>query len=147
MKKIILILFSTISLTCLAPGYMTLYIAMPEHSVKQFTLAEKIQAIILTETSNGTDRYNPNEVESVGLLQIRPVMIREVNRILGYNKYQLSDRLSDKKSIEIFEVFQNHVNPSGNFEVMCRTWNGGGRGMQKTSTLKYYDRALKNLNS
>ena len=145
MKTLIIILFLFCTLRVLAPGFGTIYISMSEPVKRVYTQTEKLQAIIWVETSGGNSRYNPGETESVGLLQIRPIMIKEVNRILGYNKYQLSDRLSDKKSIEIFTIYQQKFNPEMNFEKMCRLWNGGRSGMQKTSTLKYYNNALKYL--
>jgi hypothetical protein len=146
MKTLLIILFF-IPLSCFAPGSGNIFIAMPEPILRTYSDTEKLQAIIYTETSGGLSRYNPGETESVGLLQIRPIMIREVNQILGYNKYQLSDRLSDKKSIEIFMTYQHKFNPTGNFEKMCRLWNGGRSGMKKASTLKYYQNALKILHN
>ena len=144
-KTIIILLLCGHFLSCFAPGLNIVYLTMPEPIKRVYTLTEKLQAIIWVETSGGLSRYNPGETESVGLLQIRPIMIKEVNRILGYNKYQLSDRLSDKCSIEIFNIYQQKFNPSMDFEKMCRLWNGGRSGMQKASTLKYYETALKYL--
>jgi hypothetical protein len=144
-KSIIGILFIFQSLILFAPGLKTVYISMPEPEVKIYTDIEKLQAIIYVETTEGENRYNPNEPEAVGLLQIWPIMIDDVNRILGYQKYQLSDRLSDKKSIEIFWIFQNHYNPSHNFEAMARTWNSGPDGMRETNSLNYYELAKYQL--
>jgi hypothetical protein len=146
MKTLLIILFF-IPLYCFAPGFTTVFIAMPEPILRVYSDTEKLQAIIYAETSGGLSRYNPGETESVGLLQIRPIMIREVNQILGYNKYQLSDRLSDKKSIEIFMTYQHEFNPTMDFEKMCRLWNGGRSGMKKASTLNYYQNALKILHN
>ena len=53
---------------------------------------------------------------SVGLLQIRPIMVREVNRILrkrGLDKrFKNSDRKSADKSIEMFNIWADayHLN-------------------------------------
>jgi len=145
MKTLIIILFLFCSLRLFAPGLNIIYLKAPEPITKVYSMTEKLQAIIYCETSGGLSRYNPGETESVGLLQIRPVMVREVNRILGYQKYQLSDRLNDRKAVEMFNIFQQKHNPEMDFEKMCRLWNGGGKGMQKTSTLKYYQTALKYL--
>jgi hypothetical protein len=147
MKKTILILvFCIQALACLAPGGVQVaYIAEASPIMKVFTLAEKLQAIIDVESANGMNKYNPNETQAVGILQIHPIMVEEVNRILGFEKYQYSDRESEKLSIEMFLVYQNHYNPTMDFQAMARLWVGGARGMQKTSTLNYYNLALTQL--
>lgn len=145
MKKLLIIPLLILQLTCFAPGYLTLVIPAMEPIRKTYTLTEKLQAIITTESRNGVN--NPNEIDAVGILQIYPIMVTEVNQILGYHKFQLSDRLSDSKSIQIFMVFQKKFNKTMDFEIMARLWAGGARGMKKSCTLKYYSRALKNLNS
>jgi hypothetical protein len=146
-KSIIIMLLLSIQFFCFAPGLNVCFIPSAEPLKKEYSYTEKLQAIIWCESSDGANRYNPGETEAVGLLQIHPIMVRDVNRILGFEKYQLSDRLSDKKSIEMFEVFQRHYNPSMNFERMAKTWCGGPSGMKKSSTLSYYNKALKLLNN
>jgi hypothetical protein len=146
MKATLIILLLSIQFTCFAPGLNIIFIPSSEPIKKVYSDTEKLQAIFWVESTNGLHKYNPGETDAVGILQIRPIMVKEVNRILGYEKYQLSDRHSDKCSVEMFNVFQHHWNPSGNFEVMARIWNGGNRGMQKTSTLEYYQMALNQLN-
>ena len=82
-----------------------------------------IEAIIYVESRGDVNAYNAKE-NAVGCLQIRPIMLREVNRLLGYNKYQLKDRWIRSKSIEMFNVIRHHIkNPTN--ERVARTWNGG----------------------
>lgn len=50
-----------------------------------------------------------------GILQIRQIYVDEVNRILGYDKYTLSDAHDVDKSLEMFDILQNHHNPDGDF--------------------------------
>jgi hypothetical protein len=145
MKNLLIIPFLILTMNCFAPGYLEIYIPSIEPLKKSYTLAEKIQALIDTETSNGVNRYNPGETDAVGLLQIHSIMVREVNRILGYQKYQLSDRLSDKASIDIFLIYQRHYNPTMEFQKMARLWCSGPDGMRETNSLGYYNRALTNL--
>ena len=69
-----------------------------------------IQALIIVESEG-----NPlavGKTNDVGLLQITPIFVREVNRILGDSVYSLSDRTCIEKSLEMFEVYQAHHNPS-----------------------------------
>ena len=69
-----------------------------------------IQALIVVESEG-----NPLAVGSsndVGVLQITPIYVAEVNRILGENLYTLEHRISIEKSLEMFEIYQAHHNPS-----------------------------------
>ena len=87
---------------------------------------------------------------SVGVLQIRPIMVREVNRILKKQKskikYKLKDRFSREKSIEMFMVWKNYHHPKGGFETIARNWNGGPRGFKNKRTEKYWVKVQKQLN-
>ena len=79
---------------------------------------------------------------SVGLLQIRPIMVREVNRILrkqGLDKrFKNSDRKDGDKSIEMFNIWANAYHLNSSYEKMARNWNGGPRGYKKTATSHYW---------
>jgi hypothetical protein len=102
-----------------------------------------IDAIIHVESRGDSTAYNKRE-DAVGVLQIRPIMLREVNRLLGYDKYNLEDRWSKAKSIEMFNVIKNHTtNPTD--EKLARNWNGGWNGYKKQSTLKYWNKVKEQL--
>jgi hypothetical protein len=102
-----------------------------------------IDAIIHVESRGDSMAYNAKE-DAVGVLQIRPIMMREVNRLLGYNKYTLDDRWSKSKSIEMFNVIKQHTtNPTN--EKLARNWNGGWNGYKKKSTLKYWQKVKTQL--
>ena len=102
-----------------------------------------IDAIMYVESRGDTNAHNIKE-DAVGCLQIRPIMLREVNRLLGYNKYNLFDRWSKSKSIEMFEIIrQNTPNPTD--EILARNWNGGWNGYKKQSTLKYWNKVKQQL--
>ena len=102
-----------------------------------------IDAIIYVESRGDVNAYNAKE-NAVGCLQIRPIMLREVNRLLGYNKYKLTDRWNKVKSIEMFNVIkQNTTNPTN--EKLARNWNGGWNGYKKQSTLKYWYKVKEQL--
>ena len=79
---------------------------------------------------------------SVGVLQLRPIMVSEVNRILKKQKsekrYKLKDRFSREKSIEMFMVWKNYYHPKGGFEEIARTWNGGPSGHKIKRTEHYW---------
>lgn len=98
-------------------------------------------ALIQVESAGRDSAYNASE-DAVGCLQIRPIMVREVNRILRKQgdtlRYRLKDRWSREKSLEMFHVWREYHHPNSTDEVIARNWNGGPRGYEKESTLKYW---------
>ena len=104
----------------------------------------RVLKAIATVESNG----NPRAVcgDQVGLLQIRPILVKDCNRILekrGSNKrYTLRDRYNPVKSREMFVLYQSHYNPKGNIERAIRLWNGGS-GYSVRGTQKYYNKVRR----
>jgi hypothetical protein len=94
-----------------------------------------INSIIQIESENNNFARNG---DNIGILQIRPIMVYEINRILGYKKYELRDRFDPIKSIEMFKIYTNHHTPDWNLELVARRWNGGYNGERKKKTLSYY---------
>ena len=88
--------------------------------------------------------------EAVGALQIRPIMVREVNRILKLQKsdkrFSLKDRFERDKSIEMFYIWKNHHHKNSEPEVIARNWNGGPKGFKLNRTLKYWNKVEQQLN-
>lgn len=80
-----------------------------------------IQAIMLKES--GGDSLAIGRCNDVGILQITPIMVKDANRILGAEKYTLKDRTSVSKSIEIFNIIQDHYNPDHDFHLALKIWN------------------------
>jgi hypothetical protein len=108
-----------------------------------------IDAVIEVESGGDDSAYNKRE-RAVGCLQIRPIALREVNRLLeGYGvdgKYTLDDRYDRGRSIEMFSIMAEEVDCCENlsedefFEIVARRWNGGYRGARKKSTIKYWEK-------
>ena len=102
-----------------------------------------IAAIIQVESGGDTLAYNSKE-DAVGCLQIRPIMVREINRLLGKDSFTLYDRWSKAKSIQMFNVLRSHTkNPTD--EKLARNWNGGYTGHKKQSTIKYWNKVKKQI--
>ena len=92
---------------------------------------------------------------SVGIVQIKPVMVKEVNRICKIKgldkKFTLADRKNPRKSEEMFWIYQEFYNPDINWdtitkkdmEVLARRWNGGPKGDRKKATKKYWKKVSK----
>ena len=108
-----------------------------------------LNAIITIESSNNDSAYHAGE-DAVGCLQIRPCMVYDVNRILKkQNKtiqYTLTDRWNRDRSIEMFYVYCNYYNLT-TLEAMARSWNGGPRGANKTTTVGYWRKVKNQLES
>lgn len=102
-----------------------------------------LKAIAYVE-SNG----NPRAVcgDQVGLLQIRPILVKDCNRVLerrgSSKRYSLRDRYNPVKSREMFILYQSHYNPKGNIERAIRLWNGGS-GYSVRATQGYYQKVKK----
>ena len=107
-----------------------------------------VDAIIYVESRNNPSAWNKRE-DACGVLQIRPIMINDVNRILSKKNtpkvYTLNDRWNKTKSIEIFYIIQEYYSPNGTPERIARVWNGGPNGYKKPQTLAYWHKVKKQL--
>ena len=107
-----------------------------------------IQAMIMVESEGNDSAYHKGE-KAAGCLQIRPIMVREVNRILEIQKsdleYTLEDRWSREKSIEMFHIVNGYHNKNSTYEEIARAWNGGPNWFKKGLTKRYWKRVQKQL--
>ena len=105
---------------------------------------ELIEAMAFIESGG-----NPNAIgdlnlgtPSIGLLQIRPIMVREVNRILknqGLEKrFRNKDRKDSTKSIEMFNIWADTYHLNSSYEKTARNWNGGPKGYMNKRTEHYW---------
>lgn len=96
-----------------------------------------IQALIIVESEG-----NPNAIgktNDVGILQITPIYVEEVNRIIDTPKYNLEMRKSVEYSLEMFEIYQAHHNPDKDIIRAIKLHNpGAGRW--------YTDKVISQLN-
>ncbi|MGB9697719.1 MAG: hypothetical protein ACPL2D_10625 [Ignavibacteria bacterium] len=66
-----------------------------------------------------------NEMENAGgILQIRPVMIDEVNRLQDSVRFELRDRWNIERSYKIFAIKMMAHNPELDIIKACQLWNG-----------------------
>lgn len=98
-----------------------------------------VGALAAVESSNNPDAVGLDG--ELGLLQIRPIMVEEVNRLQAITTYTLDDRRSPVKSREMFFIYTYHwadhwadYSPEG----AARRWNGGPRGHLNPATLPYW---------
>ena len=77
-----------------------------------------IPILISIESSNREIVPDGDGGDAVGCLQIHKIYVREVNRILGENKYTYNDRRNREKSIEMARIHITYWAPKnmdGNF--------------------------------
>ncbi len=105
-----------------------------------------MDAIIQVESEGNPRAVSGN---SVGVMQITPVLVKECNDILKKQKsnkrYTLDDRYSVEKSKEMFLLIQKYFNPENNVEKAIRSWNGGMKYSIR-ATNKYYKKVLARMN-
>ena len=104
-----------------------------------------MDAIIQVESEG-----NPNAVSgnSVGAMQITPILVKDCNEILKKQKskkrYTMADRYSVAKSKEMFLLIQSHYNPENSIEKAIRSWNGGVRYSVR-ATNRYYQKVMAKM--
>jgi len=103
-----------------------------------------ILALIMVESGGDPNAVGDNG-QAVGVLQIHPIMVQDVNRILGEEKFSLDDRYNRQKSIVMCKVYFNHYGKDKTTEQLARIWNGGPRGHKKESTKKYWKKVRREL--
>ena len=126
-----------------------------EAEVAEVVVWDSFVAAVIQVESRGNDNAYCRKEDAVGCLQIRPIMVREVNRILKLNniqmRYTLNDRWSRVRSLEMFEIMAEEVECCDGltrlefYEIVARKWNGGHRGHKKRSTKKYWKKVKEKL--
>jgi hypothetical protein len=110
-----------------------------------------VEALIFVESRGKEDAVGDTHLgdPSIGVLQIRPIMVREVNRILKKKKskmrFQMKDRFDRKKSIWMFMIWKDYHHPTDNFETIARNWNGGPNGYRFKRTEQYWNKVKAQL--
>lgn len=135
-------LFVLFTLLSFAP--ITAY-ANVESSENDYDWTPVMDAIIQVESKGNAKAVSG---KYVGVLQISPILVKECNNILktrgSSRRYNLSDRFNEKKSREMFVIFQSHHNPMNNIEKAIRLWNGGLR-YSIAKTQRYFNKVMSYL--
>ena len=141
-KKVSLSLMALMlaSTTALAGGN-----AAKSAKTSSFNWNPVMDAIIQVESEGNPKAVSGN---SVGAMQITPVLVKECNNILieqkSKKRYSMADRYSVEKSKEMFLLIQKYFNPENNVEKAIRSWNGGRKYSVK-ATNKYYNKVLAKM--
>ena len=139
-KAVVLMALMLVSMTTFAGGRTT-----KSATTSGFDWNPVMDAIILVESEGNPKAVSGN---SVGAMQITPILVRECNNILEKQKskkrYTMDDRYSVEKSKEMFLLIQKYFNPENNVEKAIRSWNGGVKYSVK-ATNKYYRKVLAKM--
>lgn len=79
-----------------------------------------------------------------GVLQITPICVEQANIYVGYDKYSLDDRLDSLKSVEIFNVIQNKMNPTHDLHFALKIWNSKAPISYHTKVMGKYEEIKNN---
>ena len=124
---------------------MSLMVLLANAKKSGFNWNPVMDAIIQVESEG-----NPNAVSgnSVGVMQITPILVKDCNEILKKQKskkrYTMNDRYSVAKSKEMFLLIQSHYNPENSIEKAIRSWNGGVKYSVR-ATNKYYQKVMAKM--
>ena len=101
-----------------------------------------LSALIQVE-SGGNDHARGRHGE-LGALQIKSIMVRDVNRIMGtdYSHAQVTNRAV---SVFIAESYFAHYGRNLSDESLARIWQGGPKGLKRSSTRVYGKRVMREL--
>ena len=117
MERIKKIVFVTWVILLFLPGFALAGQKKGASARSNFDWAPVMEAIIHVESRGDVNARSGN---SVGVMQITPILVAECNQILkrrnSKKRYELSDRLSVAKSKEMFLLIQSVYNPNNNVE-------------------------------
>ena len=160
MKNIILlslfpVFISSNNIKPIEPCYEEVSIELKRKNIQPITTdGELLSALIFVESRGNDSAIGDKHLvgnEAVGALQIRPIMVREVNRICkiigSHQHFALKDRFDRNKSIHMFMIWKDYHHKNDSDETIARNWNGGPKGYKKDRTVKYWNKIKKQLNN
>ena len=126
----------------------------PKNIQPIITDGDLLNALIFVESRGNDSAVGDRHLvgnEAVGALQIRPIMVREVNRICkiigSHQRFTLKDRFDRDKSIHMFMIWKEFHHRDSSPEKIARNWNGGPKGYKVSRTEKYWLKVEKQLNN
>lgn len=145
MKKRKTFLIVALSLVSFSAGFCSRSALVPNDPWDNLDWELFTDALIHTESKG-----NPNAVgdsgKAVGVLQIWPIMVKEANRLAGTH-YTNDDRYDRTKSIEIFNIVQNHYNPDHDPLLALKVWNRRHPDSYREETFSKYEELFSEAHS
>ena len=108
-------------------------------------------ALILTESQ--MDSLAVGKDNDLGILQITPIFVDEVNRLVGKDIFTHQDALSPEKSLQMLAIYQEHKNPSHDTDKAIQLHNPKGgyayakkvkKNIARVKTYEYYRTLVTN---
>jgi len=98
----------------------------------------------LMAVESGGDPFAHNKAEDArGVLQIRKIMVADVNRIYS-TTYKHNQCWDEDTSIMLCVLYLRHYG-ADSYEAAARSWVGGPNGMTKPSTFKYWMKVQREI--
>ena len=108
-------------------------------------------ALILTESQ--MDSLAVGNSNDLGILQITPIFVDEVNRLVGKDQFTHQDALSPEKSLQMLAIYQSHKNPTHDTDKAIQLHNPKGgyayarkvkKNIARVKTYEYYRTLVTN---
>lgn len=91
-------------------------------------------SIAMTESMFNPDARGPSD--DLGVLQITPIYAREASRLNKDRDYSHSEALDPSKAVEMFNVVQDHHNPTHNIDKAIKVHNPRGDAIGYSTKVK-----------
>lgn len=110
-----------------------------------------ISALIAVESGGRADAIGDGG-RAVGVLQITPVCVQDINRFSTIS-YTLEDRANEWRSVEMCwrylyhygNIYKRDTGKEPTAEILARIWNGGPRGYNDEKTRRYWAKVQAEL--
>ena len=111
-------------------------------------------ALILTESQ--MDSLAVGKDNDLGILQITPIFVDEVNRLVGKDMFTHQDALSPEKSLQMLAIYQEHKNPTHDTDKAIQLHNPKGgyayarkvkKNIARVKTYEHYRNLVTNPSS
>ena len=118
-------------------------------SIPQMSREDTINAMALAFAQQES-QFNHTAVSPcgkwVGCLQLSEIMVREANRIVGFDCFNYNDRYDRQGSYAIFKIVQQHHNPNLEIDRAIDIWNRYCPLEYRNNVKKYFYCNLLNYN-
>lgn len=131
--------------TILALGYVLGYGSAPKEEIIITQVQEKqplneweLMQLAIIQTESSFDSLAVGKRGDWGIIQITPIYVKEVNRILGEERFIHEDAFNPQKSLEMFSIMQSYYNPLNDIDLAIANHN-------PRATLAYSNRVKSNM--
>lgn len=103
-----------------------------------------ITSLVQVESRGDWNAIGPIvEINAVGVLQETPIYVREANRLIGFTRWKLNDRLDSIESVAMFKIISKRYNPRYDLKRACKLHNPGGGNWYYRRVKSEYDRLIE----